>query len=85
MLDTSGSTREEINLIRSAAYAFIESLRPGDRVAVVSFCSTEGANGNGGATIGIQSYLTDDREALRGAVQNIGASNGTPYYDAVER
>jgi Ca-activated chloride channel homolog len=84
LLDTSGSTREEIALIRSAAYAFIESLRPGDRVAVLSFNTTE----EGGAkltTVGVQSYLTDDREALRRAVQNIGASNGTPYYDALER
>lgn len=85
LLDTSGSTREEINLIRDAAYAFIESLRPGDRVAVLSFQRTEDRNGNRGTTIGIQSNLTDDREALRGAVQNIGSSNGTPYYDALER
>src|SRR4029434_9105108 len=28
---------------------------------------------------------TDDREELLRAVQNIGASNGTPYYDALER
>jgi Ca-activated chloride channel homolog len=35
-LDTSGSTRADIALIRGAAYAFIESLRPGDRVAVLS-------------------------------------------------
>ena len=84
LLDTSGSTREEINLIRGAAYAFIESLRPGDRVAVLSFHATED-NGNRRATIKVQSYLTDERDALRGAVQNIGASNGTPYYDALER
>ena len=84
LLDTSGSTREEIDLIRGAAYAFIESLRPGDRVAVLSFHNTEEGNGNRRATIGVQSYLTDDRNALRGAVQNIGASNGTPYYDALE-
>jgi VWFA-related protein len=84
LLDTSGSTRAGIALIRSAAYAFIESLRPGDRVAVLSFNTTE----EGGAkltTAVVQSYLTDDREALRRAVQNIGASNGTPYYDALER
>ena len=83
VLDTSGSTRSGIALIRSAAYAFIESLRPGDRVAVLSFNTTE----DGGAkvaTVEVQSDLTDDREALRRAVQNIGASNGTPYYDALE-
>lgn len=84
LLDTSGSTRAGIALIRSAASAFIESLRPGDRVAVLSFNTTEEGRTKL-ATVGVQSYLTDDREALRQAVQNIGASNGTPYYDALER
>ena len=84
LLDTSGSTRAEIALIRSAAYAFIECLRPGDRVAVLSFNTTE-EGWSKLATVGVQSYLTDDREALLRAVQNIGASNGTPYYDALER
>ena len=84
LLDTSGSTRAGIALIRSAAYAFIECLRPGDRVAVLSFNTTEEGRAKL-ATVGVQSYLTDDREALLRAVQNIGASNGTPYYDALER
>src|SRR5205085_4759550 len=84
LLDTSGSTRADVTLIRRAANAFIEALRPGDRVAVLSFnTSAEGTEKL--ATVEVQSYLTDDREALRGAVENIGASNGTPYYDALER
>src|SRR5215203_3205512 len=37
LLDTSGSTREDVGLIRAAARAFIEALRPGDRVAILSF------------------------------------------------
>ena len=83
LLDTSGSTRAEIELIRRAADAFVESLRPGDRVAILSFTSTD----NGGqklATVAVQSYLTDDRAALHQALQNIGGSNGTPYYEALE-
>lgn len=84
LLDTSGSTRDGIALIRSAAHAFIESLRPGDRVAVLSFNTIEERRERV-ARVGVQSYLTNDREALRVAVQNIGASNGTPYYDALER
>lgn len=83
LLDTSGSTGAEIALIRDAAYAFIESLRPGDRVAVLSFNTTREGLAKV-ATVGVQSHLTDDREALRRAVQNIGASNGTPYYDAID-
>src|SRR5438067_1855394 len=84
LLDTSGSTRAEVALIRRAANAFIEALRPGDRVAVLSFnTAEEGATKL--ATVEVQSYLTDNREALRQAVENVGASNGTPYYDALER
>src|SRR6266480_747278 len=37
LLDTSGSTRADVSLIRQAANAFINALRPGDRVAVVAF------------------------------------------------
>src|SRR5690348_12844926 len=32
LLDTSGSTRDDVALIRAAANSFIEALRPGDRV-----------------------------------------------------
>jgi Ca-activated chloride channel family protein len=84
LLDTSGSTRAEVALIRRAANDFIEALRPGDRVAVVSFnTAEEGAQKL--ATVEVQTFLTDDRDALKEAVENIGASNGTPYYDALER
>src|SRR4030095_5946181 len=37
LLDTSGSTREDVGLIRAAARAFVESVRPGDRVAILAF------------------------------------------------
>ena len=50
------------------------SFRPGDRVAVLSFNTSEEGRTKL-ATVGVQSYLTDDREALMQAVQNIGASN----------
>ena len=83
-LDTSGSTSAEIALIRGAANAFIESLRPGDRVAILSFTTAEDGREKL-ATVAVQSYLTADRQALREALQNIRSSNGTPYYDAVER
>jgi VWFA-related protein len=84
LLDTSGSTREEVALIRCAANAFIEALRPGDRVAVLSFGTAVESTGKH-AAVEVQAYLTDDRAALRSAIENIGASNGTPYYDALAR
>jgi Ca-activated chloride channel family protein len=84
LLDTSGSTRADLGLIRRAARAFIDALRPGDRVSIVGFNSSqEGASGL--ATVDLLTRLTDDREALQKALENIGASNGTPYYDALTR
>ena len=37
LLDTSGSTRDDLGLIRDAANAFISELRAGDRISVVAF------------------------------------------------
>lgn len=84
LLDTSGSTRADVGLIRRAANAFIEALRPGDRVAVVSF-NTKPEEESKLATVEIKVPLTDDRAALREAVEAIGSSNGTPFYDGLER
>jgi len=84
LLDTSGSTRDDVALIRSAANSFIEALRPGDRVGIVSFNQAQ-AFGDPVAAVEVLSPLTGDREALRTAIDNLGASQGTPYYDALER
>jgi Ca-activated chloride channel family protein len=84
LLDTSGSTRAEVGLIRRAANAFIDALRPGDRIAILAFNSQEdGATKL--ATVELLTHLTDDRDALQQAIESIGASNGTPFYDALER
>jgi len=84
LLDTSGSTRDDVALIRSAANSFIEALRPGDRVGVVSFNMAQTV-ANPIATVEVLTPLTNDREKLRAAIENLGASQGTPYYDALER
>jgi VWFA-related protein len=70
LLDTSGSTREDVGLIRRAANLFIEQLRPGDSTV---------------AAVEVKTPLTDDRERLRAALEAVGSSNGTPFYDALER
>ena len=31
------------------------------------------------------SQLTGDRKLLRAAIENLGSSNGTPFYDALRR
>jgi Ca-activated chloride channel homolog len=84
LLDTSGSTRADLGLIRRAAELFIEQLRKGDRVAVVSF-KTVDEGGEKRAEVVVNSPLTDDRDRLEEAVEGIGTSHGTPLYDAFER
>jgi VWFA-related protein len=84
LLDTSGSTRDDVALIRAAANSFIEALRPGDRVGVVAF-NTARTVAQPIAAVEVLAPLTSDREALRVAIENLGASQGTPYYDALER
>ena len=84
LLDTSGSTRDDVALIRAAANSFIEALRPGDRVGVVAFNQAQTFTSKV-AAVEVLSPLTGDREALRTAIDNLGASQGTPYYDGLER
>ncbi len=82
LLDTSGSTRADVSLIRQAANAFIEALRPGDRVAIVGF----NAMRQGGSTTAapeLLSQLTGDRRKLRLAIERLGSSSGTPFYDGL--
>jgi len=84
LLDTSGSTRDELGLIRNAANAFINALRPGDRVGIVAFNNTS-RNGSLVATVDMLSGLNSDHKALRAAIENLGTSNGTPFYDGLAR
>ncbi|HEY0320114.1 MAG TPA: VWA domain-containing protein [Pyrinomonadaceae bacterium] len=84
LLDTSGSTRADVQLIRRAASLFIDSLRAGDRVAIVSFNIVREEK-DSLATVEIKTPLTSDRARLRSALETVGTSNGTPFYDALER
>ncbi|MBD0369785.1 MAG: VWA domain-containing protein [Pyrinomonadaceae bacterium] len=84
LLDTSGSTRADVQLIRRAASLFIDSLRAGDRVAIVSFNAVR-EDRDTLATVEIKTPLTNDRARLRLALDTVGTSNGTPFYDALER
>jgi VWFA-related protein len=84
LLDTSGSTRDDVALIRQAANVFIDALRPGDRVAVEAF-NTVNDGEKKAASVEVLAQLTGDRKVLRQAIENLGASNGTPFYDALEK
>ena len=82
LLDTSGSTRSDLQLIKRAATDFVMSLRPGDRVAVSAFGTNRSA-GRVEAYNEILTPLTSDREKLRAAIDRASTSSGTPYYDAL--
>jgi VWFA-related protein len=82
LLDTSGSTRADLELIKKAAASFIASLRSGDRVSIISFKSTIRDNKRV-SVVEMLNELTDDREVLKQSLDTINISNGTPFYDGL--
>lgn len=82
LLDTSGSTRSDLRLIKRSAAMFINSLRPGDKVSIISF-NTEIDTGASYAFSEVLIGLTDDRAKLEAALENVKTSNGTPFYDGL--
>jgi len=84
LLDTSGSTREDVALIRQAANSFLDALRSGDKVALVGF-NTARQGQSTVATVDVLSTLSGDRKALRKAIEDLGSSHGTPFYDGLAR
>jgi VWFA-related protein len=75
LIDLSGSTRDKVKLIRSAALRFIDAARSFDRIGVVSFA--------GNPTI--VSPLTLNRQTLRQQVSNMDTTSGdTKLYDATD-
>lgn len=83
LLDTSGSTRADLDLIKRSAQIFLDSLRHGDKVAIISFGSSDGSISGSASTPNVISKLTDDRNVLRSSLQRITVSNGTPFYDGL--
>jgi VWFA-related protein len=82
LLDTSGSARSDLELIKRAAENFINSLRPGDRVAIVAFKSDRIDNKSIAASE-VLTPLTNDRAKLKNVLAEVKTSNGTPYYDGL--
>jgi VWFA-related protein len=73
LIDLSGSTRDKVKLIRSAALRFIDAARPFDRIGVISFA--------GSPTV--VSPLTLNRQSLRQRVSAMDTTAGdTKVYDA---
>jgi VWFA-related protein len=74
MLDTSGSTRFRLDEIQDAAITFVNQLRQGDRVMVVSFDDQ----------VRVLTEFTSDRYRLRDAIRQTRPGDGTKLYDAVD-
>jgi VWFA-related protein len=74
LLDTSGSAREEVGLMRRAARRFLDELRPQDRVAIIQF------NGE----VELLKDLTSDRARLEEALQLLDPGSGTSFYDSLK-
>jgi hypothetical protein len=73
MLDTSASTREHLSLIQTAAYTFVQQLKPDDRVKIISFDDQVRDLGD----------FTNDRNLLKNAINRTAPGQGTKVYDAM--
>jgi VWFA-related protein len=75
MIDTSGSTTFKMEEMQDAAIAFLDQLRPNDRVIVISFDDRIRV---------LTPEPTSDRAELRAAIRQTRNGDGTRLYDAVD-
>jgi VWFA-related protein len=74
LIDVSPSTQFAINEIQNAAITFVNQLRSGDRVMVISFDEN----------VHVLSPLTNNRNQLRNAINQVQFGDGTGLYEAVD-
>jgi VWFA-related protein len=74
LLDTSPSTEYKIDEIRAAAVAFVDQLKPQDRVIVIEF------DGN----VHVLTEATTDRQLIYKGIRRADFGGGTALYDAVD-
>lgn len=74
VLDTSASTRFRLDEIQDAAIAFINQLRPDDRVIIVSFDED----------VRVLAEATNNRNVLHDAIRRTATGGSTKLYDAVD-
>ena len=74
MLDTSASTEAKLRQIQDAALAFLDQLKPADRVKVISFDSD----------LHDLNDFTNNRQELRTAIMKTRPGQGTRLYDALD-
>lgn len=74
LLDLSGSIKDKIDVVKSAALKFLDVVGQQDKVAVITFTRE----------VKVISQLTNDRETLRKRIKTIEeGSGGTAFYEAV--
>jgi VWFA-related protein len=73
LLDVSGSVEERLDFVRKSALAFVNTVSPQDRVAIISFRDD----------IQLISDFTTDRSLLAQRIKDIEAGGGTALYDAL--
>lgn len=73
LIDTSGSTRDDIALMRRAAQRFLAELRPKDRVALIQF----------NKQVELLEDLTTERAKIEDALRLLKPGSGTSFYDAM--
>ena len=74
LIDVSPSTQFRIDEIQNAAIAFLDQLRPNDRVMVIAFDES----------VHVLSPVTNNRNELRNAIRESRFGDGTGLYDAVD-
>jgi Ca-activated chloride channel family protein len=74
LLDVSDSTAIKLEQIQRAALAFVNLLRPGDRVIVLSFDKR----------VQLLTAATIDRDAIHKAILGTRTGGGTSLYNAIE-
>jgi len=74
LLDTSDSTRFKLKDIQDAAVAFIDQLRPDDRVMVAAFDKSTS----------MLVEATNDRRALESGIRRAQTGGGTGLYNAID-
>ncbi|HXF42406.1 MAG TPA: VWA domain-containing protein, partial [Pyrinomonadaceae bacterium] len=73
LLDVSGSVENYVNFIRKAARAFIETVEPRDRIALVIFNDD----------VKVLSGFTRDKKRLSESLDTFDAGGATAFYDAI--
>lgn len=73
LIDTSSSMRDKMQVVHQAALGFLQTLRAGDRGAVVTFSDN----------VDVTQGLTEDRAALEAAVRRTTAYGATALHNAL--